>query len=151
MESSEVIGKLIFSNPLEYKYFAEVLIRLGIILGAGAGLVILYNIRNLKNTTKSITFKKLAGWAIMAPTFIISVMCGGIAALLLITFLVYRGLSEYFDIFDLPKFYFWASFGMWIFTVTAVILSMIPEFQESFGTLIYILPLIYMLTFAREK
>lgn len=145
MENLTVVQKLIFFNPLKYEHFIPVLIRLGIILAAGALIVFLFNIRNLKGIHKSITFKKLLGWAIMAPTFLISVICGGIPALLLISFIVFKALSEFCKIFNLPKFYFFALSGLWIATVITVIFSSLPIFIDRFGTLIYILPVIYLI------
>jgi|GEM_PF-678188 len=145
MQISEIIKRYIISNPLEYQYFYEILIILGIFLAVGAVIVVLFNIKNLGETHKSITFKKLVGWAIMSPTFLISVICGGIPALLLITFIVYKALDEFFKIFFLPRFYFIACFILWIITVITAIASSLPFFTESFGKVIYILPVIYLI------
>ncbi len=146
MDNSEIIKKLIISNPLDYKYFYDVLIRLSILLVIGFILVIIFNLNNFKNITKSTVFKKLIGWAIMAPTFLISVICGGIPAFLLITFIVYKGLDEFFRIFYLPKFYFFALIFLWFVTVFVVIFSSFNYYKGIFEKLIYVLPVIYLLS-----
>lgn len=146
MNISSFIEKYIISNPLSYQYWDEILIRLAIIIAMGLIFVVIFNVNNLKGMTKSITFKKLIGWMIMAPTFLISVMCGGVVALLLISFIVYSSLKEFVKLFYLPKFYFFGLNALWLISVIITILPKLFEKQNILNQFIYILPIIYLIS-----
>lgn len=145
MAINEIIDKFIISNPFSYTYFLSLCIRLVILFGAGFIVVFLFNLKDLKNILYSITFKKLFGWSIMAPIYLFSVLCGGVAALLFITYIVYKALNEFFKLFFLPRFYFKISLLLWFISVTIAILSTIPAVNYIFMTLFSIIPIIYLL------
>jgi phosphatidate cytidylyltransferase len=148
VQSSEIIRKYIFLNPLEYIYLSAILIRLAILIIIGLFLVILFNIKDLKSITKSTPYQKLVGWIIMAPTFLLSVICGGIIALLLISYIVYKSSKEFIEIFNLPKFYFYSLLGIWVSSVIIVLSINIIDLNLYAKQVIYILPIVYLLSIA---
>jgi len=146
MDSAQIINKFVFSNPFAYRYFPEIMVRLGIILGAGVLVVFIFNIRKPGNTFRSTAFQKLIGWLFISPLFLFSIMCGGIFAIALISFIVIMCLKEYTDMFTLPKFYFFALIGIWFTSVIIMILLNIFFKKTYYIPFIYTLPILYLLS-----
>jgi phosphatidate cytidylyltransferase len=90
-----------FANPL----LIPVAIRLAAILGAGFVLVVLFNIKNLRQMFKSETWKRYFAWVLMAPSFMICVFTGGLVAVAYIGLLMFLATREFWRMLNLPHFY----------------------------------------------
>ncbi len=93
----------LLNNPLASPLFIPVIIRLFAVFGAGLILVLIFNIKDLKNTFKSETWIRYVAWLVMAPTFLLSVFSGGIVATLLIGYLMFQAQKEFCKMLNLPK------------------------------------------------
>lgn len=96
----------LLNNPLSNPLFFPVIIRLFSVFGAGLILVLIFNIKDLKNTFKSETWVRYIAWLIMAPAFLLSVFTGGIVASCLIGYLMFQAQKEFCAMLKLPKSYY---------------------------------------------
>jgi phosphatidate cytidylyltransferase len=80
-----------FANPL----FEPTLLRIALLIGVAALIIITVERKNLARWRESVLFQRVASWAVMAPVFTISVFTGGVAALFLIGLMSFQGLTEF--------------------------------------------------------
>ena len=125
------------NNPLENPLFVPVAGRLAALLGAGLLLVIIFNIRNLKAMPHSEAWLRYRSWLFMAPTFLLGVFCGGIVAVLFISFLIFQASREYWTMLNLPHFYRRILLVNGLISIITAVIS--PQ-------LVYLLPIVYFLS-----
>ena len=123
-------------NPLADPLLVPVAIRLSAVLGAGFGLVLLFNVRNLGGTFQSETWKRYFAWCLMAPSFMICVFTGGLVSLAYIGLLMFLASREFWRMLNLPHFY------RKILLIICGISLAVGAFAPSMTTL---LPVIYFL------
>lgn len=91
------------SDPFVDPLFAPTAIRIVALMGvAGLALLLIQRGRGLR---ESPLFRKLFSWAIMAPTFTIGVLSGGVISFALVVFMSVQSLREFGRIVALRKSY----------------------------------------------
>jgi phosphatidate cytidylyltransferase len=93
------------NNPLGNPLFIPVAVRLAALLAAGFFLVVAFNLKKLSTMGNSEAWQRYRSWLFMAPTFLLGVFCGGIVAVLFISFLIFQASREYWTMLSLPHFY----------------------------------------------
>ena len=93
-------------DPLVNPLFLPALARIGGLLLAGLVLVLAVERRRLRRPAtlgRSVLVVRVASWAVMAPTFVLSVFSGGAVALVLVLFLTVQGLREFATVTGLDR------------------------------------------------
>lgn len=123
-------------NPFADEMFWSLAIRVGIVLGASAVLMLAFNVKNLAGLFKTTIWWKFVVWSVMGPAVLLIVYTGYVPYLLLVGFILYHATSEYV-LLTKPAFYYqvllWFTHG-----VTFVVLITAPG-------LVLGLPLFYLL------
>lgn len=93
-------------DPLANPLFLPALARIGALLIIGAVLVLLVERRRLRHPAslrRSVLVLRVGSWAVMAPTFVLSVFAGGAAALALVNLLTIQALREFSSVTGLER------------------------------------------------
>lgn len=93
-------------DPFASALFARAVTRIAALLLLGAVLVLVAERRRLRRPrtlTDSVLFRRVASWAVMAPTFLLSVLCGGAVALGLVLLLTVQALREFSNVTGLGR------------------------------------------------
>ncbi|HEY2702331.1 MAG TPA: phosphatidate cytidylyltransferase [Candidatus Dormibacteraeota bacterium] len=115
-------------NPLANPLFLPALARIGGLLLVAALLVLAVERRRLRRPAslrESVLVIRVGSWAVMAPTFVLSVFAGGALALALVLFLTVQGLREFSTVtgIDAPARRLLLALGAAAVTVAAVLPS----------------------------
>ena len=104
-------------NPFGNDLFLPVLVRVVLLIVAGLAGVMLAQRRPLRVLRRSTFFSRTRTWFWMAPLFLVCVFTGGFVALLLATFVLVQGLSEFARIAGIDRRYalllmLWSQVGL---------------------------------------
>jgi phosphatidate cytidylyltransferase len=82
-------------NPFADQLFQPTVLRIALLLGVAALIILTVERKNLGHWRESVLFQRVASWAVMAPVFTISVFTGGAVALVLVGLMSFQGLNEF--------------------------------------------------------
>ncbi len=92
-------------NPLLDPLFAPTFALLGTILGLALLGLCLVERRHLRHPWRRTLFQRWFTWLLIGPAYALAILAGPLAALLLVSLLVFQGLREYGRMVGLPRLY----------------------------------------------
>lgn len=92
-------------NPLDNPLFVPSLEIVGALFLFGLAIVLFFARRNLKAGLTGELGRRLVGWMVIAPLFLIAVFVGGIAGALILLFCIYRIAAEYASVVGVERPY----------------------------------------------
>ena len=128
---------MLISNPADNPLFAPTVLLLACLL-AGTLIALLFVVRgNLASLRESVLFRRWRVWALIAPVYSLTLFCGTLTTLALLSFLIFQGLREYSRLVGLPRAYARVLLGAGLVVAPAAALS-----EDAFHLLVPLLLLV---------
>jgi phosphatidate cytidylyltransferase len=130
----------VISNPFDSPFFLPSVWRAVGILGPALLLLLAIVHFNLRRLRANVLFKRWLVWTIIAPIYLLAVLCGQLSTMVLLTLLIFQGLREYSRLVRLPAEYETVLVGLGLLAAPAALLSanalyLLPPLLFMVGTL----------------
>ena len=102
---SALVAFGLLDNPFDNELFVPTVVRIALLLGLGALMVLVVERRRLARLRQSSLYQKVLSWSIMAPTFLAAIFIGGPVGGIVVGFLIVQGLSEYNHLVGIDRSY----------------------------------------------
>jgi len=94
-------------NPFDHPLFVPTVVRVAILLGSAALVIVVIERKRLATIRQSNLFEKVASWSVMAPLYLIAIFVAGPVGFVIVAFMIVQGLSEYSRLMALRRRYAW--------------------------------------------
>jgi phosphatidate cytidylyltransferase len=118
-------------NPFANELFLPVFLRVMLLIVVGLLAVLVAQRRSLRVWRRSTLFLRARTWFVIGPLFVVAVFTGGFVALLLATFVVLQGLSEFVRVAGIERPYaylllLWGQVGLLVAALARDFFGFLP-------------------------
>jgi phosphatidate cytidylyltransferase len=118
-------------NPFANELFLPVFLRVMLLIVVGLLAVLVAQRRSLRVWRRSTLFLRARTWFVIGPLFVVAVFTGGFVALLLATFVVLQGLSEFVRVAAIERPYaylllLWGEIGLLVAALARDFFGFLP-------------------------
>jgi phosphatidate cytidylyltransferase len=118
-------------NPFANELFLPVFLRVMLLIVVGLLAVLVAQRRSLRVWRRSTLFLRARTWFVIGPLFVVAVFTGGFVALLLATFVVLQGLSEFVRVAAIERPYaylllLWGQIGLLVAALARDFFGFLP-------------------------